>query len=37
MNDDPGHQAAEEILQEADDNHYGDMADAMEAESGDEH
>lgn len=31
-NDDPGHDAAEQILQDADDNHYGDMADAMDSD-----
>lgn len=28
MNDDPGHDAAEDILQTESDDHYGDKADA---------
>lgn len=27
MNDDPGHDEAEEVLQEEHDDHYGDIAD----------
>ncbi len=33
MNDDPGHDEAEEITQEEQDDHYGDKADADAADN----